>query len=142
MLDYVIRYFHRNGPPAASLCPFFTCAACGEPAYAVPSEEHPLPSYVLWWEAAADGSEWKGGPFTQQLAVVHRMRCMDAVEAEATSLGLGHTFSASPEDFVKQASYNAMHPLGSDRKEDHEYPDQAEYIAPLPALWRRGRYSR
>jgi len=136
------RMVDRNGPPEASVCPFFLCAICQEPVYSVPSPEHELDGYVLWWVHHDDDDNRPDqlGPF-----IVHRRECMHELEqrVEATDdLRWRHpVLSDELGRVLEQLAYNTGHPLGTDRENDPEYPRNAEYVAPYPSRWRAGHYS-
>jgi hypothetical protein len=137
------RMVPRNGPPIAMNCPFFLCAVCSAPVYAVPSPEHNLDGYVLWWAhyEPGDGREHQLGPF-----IVHRLACM--LELERRVEAMGHPwfrfgpYSQPFSEVLDQLAYNARHPLGTGREDDPGYPHRAEYVAPYPSRWRAGHFPR
>jgi hypothetical protein len=139
------RMVPRNGPPIAMNCPFFVCTGCQAPVYSVPSPEHELDGYVLWWPHYEDpwnnDREHQLGPF-----IVHRLDCMFELERRVEAWGhpwYRHGPYSQPFDEVlKQLVYNAEHPLGTDRAEDPEFPAEAEYVAPYPSDWRAGHFER
>lgn len=114
-----------NDPPIAindldgDLCPMFRCAVCWRPVYSVPTDEHSLPGYVLWWDLrspaaslAFDREVIQLGPF-----VVHRLDCTHELERRVSntpSEDWGHVRSRPLSAFIGQLAYNTAHPVGTD----------------------------
>lgn len=133
------RMVSRSGPPEAMICPFVLCTACGEPVHVSDADvSWDQQGHVVWW--CRLNPQQQIGP-----VAVHKGRCDEAVRKygeQRWRLEDGWCQLWDELDcFLRQLAYNAQHPLGSDLRNDPEYPAGAEYVAPLPSNWRSGHYA-
>ena len=90
-------------------CPMFVCAWCRQRVHTVPTDDHGLPGYVLWWTRYGDGGNDEHlGPF-----IVHRPDCMHHLEASVERTGQwGHACSSALDEWLTWVMFNATYPVG------------------------------
>jgi hypothetical protein len=127
---------HRNGPPAALLCPVWLCDACDRPiqdihmammAYA----EEIFYEDGVWGDFIRDehGHVWQSPVY-----VAHKRRCLDVIEeAIAPREKPGRCFFTEELTVaMEQLATNTSRPFPDERN--------VEWVAPSPSRWRRGKY--